>query len=121
MKVFKNPRMVYVDVDETLIFWEEPPKGINTIDVWIRTRKYQLNQRLIEKMIQLHNAGYGLIVWSTAGAEWAEEVVKRANLDSFVEACIAKPIFYVDDAPVERWMKTRIAPHFPPLAEPEKL
>lgn len=61
------------------------------------------------KLLMNHKArGKTIIVWSQGGYQWAEAVVKALGLTEHVDFIMSKPRAYVDDLPVQEWMKDRI-------------
>ena len=121
--VLASDNNIFVDVDETLVFWriDEDPNDIII----------QVNHPYLHKYIELiphhrnidlvkSNKGQGrrVIIWSAGGYAWAEAVVKALKLESYVDLIMAKPIAYVDDLPMENWGCQRVylnknLPHHP--------
>lgn len=95
-------RVVYVDCDDTLIIWE-PNKYehtekdlvhyVDNYGAWTFL-KHQAN---IDFVIKLKRQGYGVVVWSAAGAEWAEKVVKLLKLEEVADVVLSKPEIALDD------------------------
>ncbi len=60
MIVLKKNKVLYIDVDKTLIMWESGNK-------W---HAHKLHIELIE---QFKYQGHGVVVWSAGGWMWAEQ------------------------------------------------
>ena len=88
----------YFDVDDTLVRWgmshvdsAKPFNNAGTIEMLVPY------QHTINRLIDLHDQGYTIVVWSQGGSDWAAEVVRKLGLESFVTLCIDKPHKYIDD------------------------
>jgi hypothetical protein len=99
----KFDNVAYFDVDETLLIYNIPDDRLGeAFQLCIPDRElfkatvvphYEHIERL-----KLHKAwGNGVIVWSRSGFEWAEAAVRALGLEDYVDACIAKPMYYYDD------------------------
>jgi hypothetical protein len=115
----ENDNNLFVDVDETLIFWKHiNEKGfmydetIEIKDPYMRPAGHFIravpNQRNISLLKRNKAQGRFIIVWSAGGSKWAREVVKTLGLNNFVDIVMAKPTSYVDDKPMGDWGLTRI-------------
>ena len=103
-----NETTICVDVDDTLIFWDEhstlanpdPASRVNIVDPndGLLTN-HRVHHRHVKFMRKQQAKGFTVIVWSASGATWAAAVVKALGLDDVVTACISKPVKYVDDHP----------------------
>lgn len=61
---------LYVDCDETLVFWEIPELPY--------TGKYKINIPLVKVLKSGINTGkYNVTIWSAGGADWAETVNRK--------------------------------------------
>lgn len=95
-------KVVYVDVDDTIIMWE-PEKYLHEeseivwIDDYTRTFPFLPHKKNIEFVKKLKLQGYGVIVWSAAGASWAETVVNKLGLADLPDMIISKPELCIDD------------------------
>lgn len=105
-------KTVFVDIDETLIHhktglvtWQLAHvycvSYING-DVWFM--KNLKNIKLVEHFYAL---GYDVLVWSKTGADWAELVCKKIEIDKYVKCYLSKPTFYIDDKDVSEWIGPR--------------
>lgn len=95
-------KVVYVDVDDTLILWEaEKYKHHEDEIIWIEddTRKFPFlpHKRNIEFVRKLKLQGYGVVVWSAAGKDWAEKVVTVLGLVDLPNMIMSKPELCIDD------------------------
>jgi hypothetical protein len=102
MKVMDSDRNVHVDVDDTIINWEPTPL---CYEVMINNKLFYANMKVIDKMERLKARGYYIIVWSAAGAQWANDVVTACGLTKTVDLCMSKPRFIIDDKPPGEWLE----------------
>jgi hypothetical protein len=49
-----------------------------------------------------------IIVWSAAGAQWANTIVEALGIEDYVDLILTKPLGYVDDQKAEDFMKNHI-------------
>lgn len=83
---------IYVDVDDTLIFWKPGSKKGEAEDC------LGYNELLCKLLRRLHATGKAeIILWSGAGARHAEDVAKEAGITDIVKAYLTKPLIFVDD------------------------
>src|SRR5688572_4480422 len=87
-----NPLIVYVDVDDTLI----RSAGSKRIPV----------SGVADHIRALAAEGATLYCWSSAGAEYAEEVATELGLHKCFVAFLPKPQVIIDDQVVQRWRRT---------------
>ena len=85
-QLYPRQRVIYVDVDETLIINDKVNKG------------------LIKWMIIKSAEGYELNVWSMAGKKHSEQAVERCGIGAIVSHTLSKPGIIVDDM---RWDWTK--------------
>lgn len=95
-------KVVYVDVDDTIAGWT--PEDFHHKEeeiVWVDddTRMFPLLplKRNIDFVKKLKLQGYGVVVWSAAGANWAEHIIKKFGLEDLPDMIISKPELCVDD------------------------
>lgn len=109
MIVTKNELLIYVDVDETIIFSceEMHPESVivNYYNVlkWVRPHK-----KHIKFLKSLKTRGYHVVIHSANGWRWAEEIVRTFELSEYVDEIKTKPIKYIDDQPVVNWFGQQI-------------
>jgi hypothetical protein len=97
MKVF-NAQCIFVDVGDTLILWGRPwsPDSI-AIACCGRMELLEPHKLHIDYLKRAKKNGNCIVVWSSAGAEWASEVVEALSLKKYVDVILAKPSAYIDD------------------------
>lgn len=114
MRINKSERIIPTDIDDTLILSyniTNAPLGrkISVYDAvtksFITMVAHEPNIRLV---IEEHHRGACIKVWSRSGYEWAANVIKALDLEKYVDEVLSKPLVYIDDTPVEQWMKDRI-------------
>lgn len=113
MRVVANERPIPVDVDETLVMHEGPMQYATTVEVEdpLHPGKFILlgvNEPMIKVLMDEKRRGSFILVWSRSGNAWAEAVVKALGLTEYVDLVMTKPISYLDDTPVENWLKDRV-------------
>lgn len=97
-----NARNLYCDVDDTLIIWD-PEKfshsstDLLTIEDNKQSFKFLPHHRHIDFLRKVKLQGYGIVVWSKAGADWAEKIVLALGLEDVVDVVASKPEFVLDD------------------------
>ena len=104
---------VMVDCDDTLISWKNYPlktdKSIALNDPYDGTTVHlEPIEAHIKLLKQMKGRGKEIVVWSAAGYLWASEVVKRLELEDYVDMVMSKPYRYIDDLPCSEWMGNRI-------------
>lgn len=112
MQVYKTNQLAMYDTDDTLIMWnlEDKSKNIPIEDPYIigMINFVTPNEKHIELMKKHKARGFTIVVWSQAGVEWAEAVVKALKIEQYVDAVFTKPCVYVDDLPVTEWFGQRV-------------
>lgn len=83
--VIASDKILYVDVDDTLIVWDN---GHST---------YKPHTKHINLIKRFHKRGQAVVVWSAGGYEWAERIVKELELEQYVSAIMCKPVWWMDD------------------------
>lgn len=107
MHVIKGDRAVFYDCDDTLVLWdisEHPGAPITTVSCFGYESSLVEHKKNVNLLIKFKKLGYVVVVWSRTGSEWAEAVVKALGLEPYVDICISKPLFYVDDQKAEHWL-----------------
>ena len=102
---FCQDRIIAFDVDDTLIRLDKPKHLKDSDGVVIDGNRYWLHYKHIEKLKEKFNQGFGVLVWSQSGDEWADKVIRELKLENFVHLAMTKPEECVDDIPVNEWMK----------------
>lgn len=95
---------VAFDVDDTLILWDNPGKGIS-MEILCPYMKQHFkvwpHQRHIIFLKRQKAMGNKIFVWSRNGAKWAETVVKALGIQQHVDYCVGKMDKHVDDNPAD--------------------
>lgn len=113
MKTIETANAIYFDVDGTLIrdaydgeevcAFPVPHPYRGNAQVW----KVKMH-RNIDLLKDMSTRGRIIVVWSQAGYQWADAVVRALDLQNFVDLVIEKPIAYVDDLESQEFMGQRI-------------
>lgn len=113
--VLHSVAITYVDVDETLIFWEA--KDIDADDCVIEVTDPYINGTRVKVVPHWRNIrllqrkfgqGHKIVVWSAGGSEWAETIVKALKIEPFVHLILSKPTHIIDDKEMKDWGVPRI-------------
>ncbi len=102
MFILNKERVVYLDCDDSAIIWE-PEKYPHTEDELVHYEdaygrwSFLPHKKNIEFVKNVKRQGYGVVVWSAAGANWATKVVQMLKLEDYVDAVLSKPEIAVDD------------------------
>lgn len=86
-------RVVYIDVDDTLI------RSIGT--------KRMPMAPVVANVRSLHEHGVALYLWSSGGGDYARESAAGLGIESLFLAFLAKPDVYVDDQSFDEWRYCR--------------
>lgn len=112
MKVQTQEVVIVCDVDDTLVMWGKAKKGEKVIHV---TCPYSHKQETlrphkghIKVLKDRHARGSLIIVWSAAGNQWANAVVKALGLEPYVDLILSKPTMYIDDKKAKEVLGTRL-------------
>lgn len=111
-------RVVYVDVDLTLIMWPGKPVICTSLKT-LKASDAELNEPLAETLrlwwLGNNGAERELVIWSANGSEHAHAAARWARLDGMASACLTKPHALVDDN--ELWIKKRtwLSPDLTPV------
>jgi len=88
-----KPRVVFVDVDDTLI----RSVGAKRIPM----------PGVVAQVRAMHEAGTLLYLWSSGGAAYAEASARELGLEACFVGYLPKPDAYLDDQPVHEWKYCR--------------
>lgn len=98
---------IFCDVDNTLILYIKDSKEQIQIkdhhDIIIDVVPHKQHIELLKKLSKNNT----IIVWSYAGKEWADIVVKELHLNKFIDYTLDKPHIYIDDLNATEWMGTQ--------------
>jgi len=115
LPIIKNPvksyKMVYCDIDDTLIMWDTSQyKDLHTliINYGGEDTYLKINQKNVNLLIKLYKLGYSIVAWSQTGYDWAELVCKELYIDKYISLYLSKPRYHIDDLPSTVWMGERI-------------
>ncbi len=106
MHVLKSDRIVFCDVDDTLVKWEsnidfDKKVSIECSGIIDHYEVIEENVTAIKK----HKArGHKVVVWSQGGYDWAEAVVKALKIEQYVDLVCCKPTWCIDDLQPSSWM-----------------
>src|ERR1035437_11138353 len=94
-------RTIYIDCDDTLIIWN-PDKYIHEREDirWIGETKFFSvlpHKKHIDFIRKIKMQGYGIVIFSAAGVNWAEKVVKTLGIEDLPDVIMSKPEFVIDD------------------------
>jgi len=110
----QGKRIIYYDVDDTLVMWDKAsdPKAIeieapNRVFGGQVTYKLLPHARHISHLKANSRTGNIVVVWSAGGNKWAEAVIKKLELEPFVDVVLTKPDEYVDDLDCYDFMGAR--------------
>ena len=115
MQVIKSTKIIYFDVDDTLILWDwrsYTDDESQLVDLLSPNSKTSISvlphERHIHLLKQFKVRGHTIVVWSQGGWAWAEAVVKALGLENDVDVVMEKPNWYVDDLPAATYMANPI-------------
>ena len=115
MEVLNSSKIVFCDVDDTLVMWDWraiDPEGKGLMEIvnpdTNRAEHVMPHFRHIELLKQFHVRGHTIIVWSQGGAEWAGNVCRALGIEDMVHLAMNKPDWYIDDLPSSAFMKSPI-------------
>lgn len=104
MSYFKlnKERTVYSDVDDTILLWnpehyQHKPDELIYIHDEDRVHCFLPHKKHIEFLWKLKAQGYGIVIFSAAGGEWADKIVKQLGLLDLPDVVMSKPEFVIDD------------------------
>lgn len=105
MHVIQDNKLTFFDCDDTLINYNAPfTEGHVVVECKNRTCLVNVLHDTVRELKRHYNQGQTICVWSGAGYQWAEAVVKALGLESYVHFVMNKPTYYYDDMPCETWM-----------------
>jgi phosphoserine phosphatase len=118
VKTIKSHRIVYFDVDDTLVVWNWKELDPNcSILVSVSdpdsdfTAQLMPHQRHIELLKQFKARGHTVVVWSAGGWRWAESAVKALGIEDLIDYVMSKPDWYVDDLHASSFMGGNVYLH----------
>ncbi len=112
MRVNLNESIYPFDVDQTLVSERRSspqPGDIKIFNPYTREFVYvKPHAGHINLLKEMKGRGRFIRVHSAAGVRWAEAVVKALKIKKWVDDCETKPLGYIDDQPVSKWLRNRI-------------
>lgn len=114
-----SENVVCYDVDDTLVLWDDlfrqphqDIRGEHAVpfhDPNDNSTNYLIpHERHVSLLRKHHGRGLFVIVWSAAGVEWANSVIKTLGIEDCVDLVMTKPSKYVDDLPASEILGSRI-------------
>ena len=94
---------VLVDIDETLVCWSKtyrkPGKGkIAFVDPYTKETVYLTPHKPHIRLVkQWKGRGFGIVVHSMAGVQWANTVLRVLELTKYVDVVMSKATRHLDD------------------------
>jgi predicted phosphatase len=113
MTITKSESINPVDVDGTLIIhtkaYIKPSERVYIVDpVTGKEIVVRVNRPMVRLLKEESQRGSYVLVWSRGGWEWARNVIQALDLVPYVNHIMSKPLRYMDDSPVKKWMKDRV-------------
>jgi hypothetical protein len=109
MITIKNNKIVYVDIDDTLInhfigipFDEK--EHVNLNNGQIQSYKITRNEPNIRAVKHYKQLGFVVVLWSLGGWEHCVAVAKALNIEDFIDVCMSKPDCFIDDKDASVWL-----------------
>lgn len=102
MNKIQQPRTVMLDVDDSIILWTPENYAHDDDELLVleddgKIMRFLPHYKNIEFVKTLKFQGYGIVCWSAAGVDWAERIVKALHLEEYIDVCMSKPEFAIDD------------------------
>lgn len=85
MQVIRNDKILYVDIDDTLVIWSETGHS------------YKPHKKHIDYIKRFHMRGQAVVAWSAGGFEWCERIIKELGLEPYITLVVSKPAWWMDD------------------------
>ncbi len=86
-------KVVYVDVDDTLV------RSLGT--------KRSPMRSVIEQVKRLHSEGAQIYLWSTGGAHYAKDAAVELGISECCIGFLPKPNVYIDDQAAHEWRECK--------------
>lgn len=112
MKIIESDKLVFFDVDDTLVMWNF--QGDWSTVTWTvdaepwgpgqGTKTFVVNHTMVQQLIEHTTRGHKVIVWSQGGWEWAKRVVEMLKIEQYVDLVMSKPSWIYDDLQPVNWM-----------------
>lgn len=92
MITIKSDKIIFVDVDDTLVLWSST------------SPTYTPHHGHILMLKKFKARGHKIVVWSAGGWEWANKIVNELGLELYVDIVMSKPAWFIDDLPSSVFM-----------------
>lgn len=93
-EVIETDRVVFFDVDDTLILWDR--RDFDLPEVTINGRVFQVHSGHMKKIENYVTMDFKIFVWSNSGYKWAKKVTEALGIADKVTA-MCKPHRVFDD------------------------
>lgn len=107
IKIQEKP-IVFVDVDDSLVIWDSRHVPEEEIDNYLNLSNGSVmvwpHMKHIEMIKHFKARGHTVVVWSQGGADWAETIVNKLELNRWVDVVMPKPTWFIDDLPSSLFM-----------------
>lgn len=114
MNVIKSERVIFCDIDDTLIMHTKSAYHTYIDIVLIKdsvegghVEAYR-NNSMIRLVKEEAARGSYIVAWSRGGYEWANAVIIALGLQEQVKQVMTKPYAYFDDSDISIWLKDRV-------------
>jgi hypothetical protein len=125
MITIPGDKTVYVDCDDTIVFWsptEEQRKDNGTVAITCPgSMTYNENgeeigyigewtEHLVPNWPQINALrnfkirGFTIVLWTQSGFLWAEALAKALKIEQLIDVCLTKPTYIFDDLPASEFM-----------------
>lgn len=112
IRVNENEQIYGFDVDNTLVSVRRTKYQAGDIKVINPYTKLPVYVRPhmghVDLLKEMHGRGRYIRVHSAAGVQWAKVIVEALGLQNYVHDVETKMVGYVDDMPVESWLRNHI-------------
>lgn len=114
MQIVENEQVVYFDVDDTLVKWDDTftqpgNDKVAFLDPYDNSINYLTPHKKHIALLKKYKGRKNLIiVHSAAGVMWVKSVIQTLKLEEYVDICLTKSTKYVDDLPCKEWMGTHL-------------
>ena len=116
MKVITGDKLVFFDVDDTLVMWnteEYKPEELVKLTSAQYSRECAPHKKHIKELKRLKKEGWYVVVWSLSGWDWAAAAVRALGLEPHVDLVMSKPERYYDGLYVDEWLLPSQRRYFP--------
>ena len=111
MQVITNEHIVGIDIDETLVHHlkDHTDTSLEILNPYSGSIIIcDPIEKHIELLKQYKGRGLCVVVWSKAGCQWAEMVIKELQLEEYVDLVMTKFDRFVDDLEAHEVLGERV-------------